>query len=104
MSLFVVFTGKSTWKEVKEETDYHEKSDKSVIVQFCNSIDDLAWFYWKFQSFPTRKDFFITEHLNLIIKALKGFIPRVFNRLCVTHSKSSNKGTLETKSELTIFF
>ena len=32
MSLFVVFTGKSSRKEVKEKTDYHEKIDKSVIV------------------------------------------------------------------------
>ena len=42
-------------------------------------------------------------HLNSATEVLKDFSPGVFNRFYITHSKSSNSGNLEPKSELKIF-
>ena len=42
-------------------------------------------------------------HLNLATEVLKVFSPGAFNRLCVTHSKSSNNGNLQLESTLLIF-
>ena len=42
-------------------------------------------------------------HLNLTTEVPKKFSPDVFNRLRVTHSKSSDKGNFELKSDLKIF-
>ena len=36
-------------------------------------------------------------------KHSEGFSPGIFNKLCVTHSKSSNSGKLEQKSKLISF-
>ena len=57
----------------------------------------------KFSRFPNQKRLHNIGNLNLAIEVLKGFKPGVFNRLCVTHSKSSNSGNLEPKIELIIF-
>ena len=53
--------------------------------------------------FPYLKRHCNKGHLNLVRELLKGFSPNVFNKLYVTHSKSSNKGNLEPKCELIIF-
>ena len=52
---------------------------------------------------PYKKRLHNKIHLNLTTEALGGFSPGVSNRLCVTHSKSSNNGNLEPKSGLIIF-
>ena len=53
--------------------------------------------------FPYQKRLHNKGHLNLATEVLKGSGPGVFNRFCVTHSKSSNNENLEPKSELIIF-
>ena len=52
---------------------------------------------------PYQKNSTITGHLNLATEFLKGFSPSTFNRLRVTHSKSSNSRNLKPNSELIIF-
>ena len=57
---------------------------------WLGNFNDLTEICLKFQGFP--------------IRFLKGFSPGVFNILSITHSKNSNKGNLELKSELICFF
>ena len=51
--------------------------------------------------FPYQKRLHKKGHLNLANEVLEGF--GLFNRPFVTHSKNSNSGNLELKSELIIF-
>ena len=53
--------------------------------------------------FPYQKKLHNKGYLSLATEVLKGSSPGVFNKFCVTHSKSSNSEYLEPKSELTIF-
>ena len=58
----------------------------------------------KVPSFSYQKRLYSKGYLNLAKKILKSFSPGVFNRFCVTRSKSNNNGNLEPKSELIILF
>ena len=58
----------------------------------------------KVPRFHYKNALYYKEHLDLLTEVLKGFSPSVFKRPCVTHSKSSKNGNLESKSELIIFF
>ena len=108
--------GKTARKDVKEESDYHWRVDKSIIVYFENS-NDFTWIYSKFWGFSIRKysttkDIYTTKtihhhhyhHLKLTTECVKGFSPSVCSKLSVTHSKSSDSGNLEPKSELIIIW
>ena len=58
----------------------------------------------KVPRFPYKNILHNKGHLNLGKEVLKAFSPRVFNRLCVTHSKSGINGNLEPKIELIVSF
>ena len=48
---------KTERKDVKEESDLHGKSDKSITVlhYYIRALHySIAWIYWKFQGFPIR--------------------------------------------------
>ena len=48
--------------------------------------------------FPYQERLYNKGHLNLVTELLKGFSSGAFNRLCETHSKSSNNGLFKSSS------
>ena len=89
---------KTARKKIKEDSDYLRRGHNSIIIvwQFQWRYVDLL----KILKFPCKKRLHNKRHINLATEALKSFCPDVFNRLCVTHNKSSNNWNLEPKSEL----
>ena len=81
-----------TRKDVKEESDFNRRGDMSIIVWFGNFSENC--YLLKAPRFPYKKRLQNKGHINLVTEVLKGFSPSVFNRLCVTHSKSSKNGNL----------
>ena len=58
----------------------------------------------KVSRFSCQKRLHKKERVNLAEELLEGFSPCIFNRLCVTHFKSSSNGNLDPKSEMVTFF
>ena len=84
-----IWLSRKTWKEHYD-----------IVWQF-------QWFYMdllKVPRFPYQKRFHNKGYLNLATETLTGFSLYAFNRLCVTHEKSSNNGNLEPKSQLISLF
>ena len=57
----------------------------------------------KVQRFSYRKILHNIGHHSLVAAGLKDFSPGIFKRLFVTHSRSTNNGSLELENELIIF-
>lgn len=58
----------------------------------------------KVQRFPYQKRRHNKGNFTLPTEVLKSYSPDLFNRSCVTQSKSKKNGNLEPKSELITFF
>ena len=67
-------------KDVTEESEYHRRGDKSIIVKFGNSSDFTFLFD---ERFFYQKRLHNNGHLNLATEVSKGFSAGVFNKLCV---------------------